>query len=166
LQVLLSRTEEGGEHECLDIIPGEVKKLPGNQKIPHMGWNTVKIVDEGNPLVEGLSKEEYVYFVHSYYAEVKDREVVVALTLAACYVPGRALMHYFSTLIMMPHHYARTIPGWKEEGMPQDVPWSALFHFDEPGNHGLGQLGWCEAAFAPAFEERSWRTASLNQKRN
>lgn len=41
---------------------------------------------------------------------------------------------------------------WKEQGMPQDVPREVLFHFDPPGNHGLGQLGWCEAAFHPAFE--------------
>ncbi|MBN1672677.1 MAG: hypothetical protein JXR37_16665 [Kiritimatiellae bacterium] len=43
---------------------------------------------------------------------------------------------------------------WKEQGMPQDVPYAALFQFDPPGKHALGGLGWCEAAFAPAFEER------------
>ncbi len=36
--------------------------------------------------------------------------------------------------------------------MPQDVPREVLFRYDPPGNHGLGQLGWCEAAFHPAFE--------------
>jgi hypothetical protein len=41
---------------------------------------------------------------------------------------------------------------WKEQGMPQDVPLHELFHYDPPGNHGLGQLGWCEAAFVPQFE--------------
>jgi hypothetical protein len=41
---------------------------------------------------------------------------------------------------------------WKEQGMPPDVPREELFRFDPPGNHGLGQLGWCEAAFHPAFE--------------
>ncbi len=41
---------------------------------------------------------------------------------------------------------------WKEQGMPQDVPREVLFSYDPPGNHGLGQLGWCEAAFHPAFE--------------
>ncbi|MGQ9731786.1 MAG: uroporphyrinogen decarboxylase family protein [Candidatus Zipacnadales bacterium] len=43
---------------------------------------------------------------------------------------------------------------WKEQGMPQDVPLSELFQYDSPGNHGLGQLGWCEAAFVPAYEVR------------
>lgn len=43
---------------------------------------------------------------------------------------------------------------WKEQGMPQDVPLEVLFSYDPPGSHGLGQLGWCEPAFAPAFEEK------------
>jgi uroporphyrinogen decarboxylase len=41
---------------------------------------------------------------------------------------------------------------WKEQGMPQDVPHAKLFGYDPGGDHGLGQLGWCEAAFVPAFE--------------
>jgi len=43
---------------------------------------------------------------------------------------------------------------WREQGMPDDVPFDELFHFDPPGNLALGQLGWCEAAFVPAFEVR------------
>ncbi len=43
---------------------------------------------------------------------------------------------------------------WKEQGMPQDVPPAELFDYDPPGNHALGRLGWCEAAFAPCFEEK------------
>lgn len=48
-----------------------------------------------------------------------------------------------------------SLERWKREGMPQDVPLAELFHFDEPGNFALGQLGWCEAAFVPAFEVRT-----------
>jgi len=43
---------------------------------------------------------------------------------------------------------------WKEQGMPEDVPLHELFDYDPPGNYGLGQLGWCEAAFQPAFETK------------
>ena len=46
------------------------------------------------------------------------------------------------------------IERWKEQGMPQDVPYAELFDYDPGGDHGLGQLGWCEAAFVPAFEEK------------
>ena len=41
---------------------------------------------------------------------------------------------------------------WKEQGMPQDVPPAHLFNYDPPGNYPLHGLGWCEAAFQPAFE--------------
>ncbi len=43
---------------------------------------------------------------------------------------------------------------WQEQGMPQDVSLAELFHYDPPGHHALGQLGWCEAAFVPRFEEK------------
>lgn len=43
---------------------------------------------------------------------------------------------------------------WKKQGMPQDVPHEELFDYDPPGNHSLGQLGWCEAALEPEFEEK------------
>ena len=43
---------------------------------------------------------------------------------------------------------------WKKQGMPEDVPRHELFDYDPSGNHGLGQLGWCEAAFHPAFETK------------
>ena len=41
---------------------------------------------------------------------------------------------------------------WKQQGLPE-TDLATLFHLDPPGNHGLGQLGWCEAAFCPAFPE-------------
>ncbi len=43
---------------------------------------------------------------------------------------------------------------WKSQGMPSGVPLAELFDFDEPACHHLGQLGWCEAAFCPAFEDK------------
>lgn len=41
---------------------------------------------------------------------------------------------------------------WREQGLPQDVPLAEIFDYDPPGQHPLGQLGWCEAAFVPAFD--------------
>lgn len=45
-----------------------------------------------------------------------------------------------------------SLERWKKEGMPEDVPLHELFHYDPPGHHALGQLGWCEAAFVPPYE--------------
>lgn len=47
-----------------------------------------------------------------------------------------------------------SLERWKEQGMPEDVPLEQLFDYDPPGNYGLGQLGWCEAAFLPPFETK------------
>ena len=45
-----------------------------------------------------------------------------------------------------------SLERWREQGMPQDVPLPVLFDLDPDGNHTLRELGWCEAAFQPAFE--------------
>ena len=79
LQVLFTGTEEGGWYECLNIIPGRVKKLPPGLKIPHMGWNQV-YQKFSHPLFEGIPDGANFYFVHSYYGEPEDKSVVVAET--------------------------------------------------------------------------------------
>jgi len=43
---------------------------------------------------------------------------------------------------------------WQAQGMPQDKPLEELFNYDAPGHYSLGQLGWCESAFEPCFEEK------------
>lgn len=79
LQVLLSATEEGGQHKCLDIIPGRVKKLPAGLKIPHMGWNQVRQL-KAHPIFAGIDDNTNFYFVHSYYAHPQDAQVVAGVT--------------------------------------------------------------------------------------
>jgi glutamine amidotransferase len=80
-QALLSISEEGGEHECLGIIPGRVKKLEAadGRKVPHMGWNTVR-QKTPHPIFEGIPDGSYFYFVHSYYPEPEDPDVVIGET--------------------------------------------------------------------------------------
>jgi glutamine amidotransferase len=79
LQLLMSATEEGGRVPCLDIVPGLVKKLPEEGKIPHMGWNQVKQA-RPHPIFEGIPDNSNFYFVHSYYAEPEDESAVVGKT--------------------------------------------------------------------------------------
>ena len=69
LQLLFDISEEDGLHEGLGLLPGRVVRFrpsPG-LKIPHMGWNTLRIRREA-PIFEGLGPEPSVYFVHSYHA--------------------------------------------------------------------------------------------------
>ncbi len=79
LQLLFRHSEEEGGCECLNLLAGEVKKLPLGQKIPHMGWNQVRQKAE-HPIFEGIPDEAHFYFVHSYYAEVQDDNIVTGET--------------------------------------------------------------------------------------
>lgn len=71
MQVLLTRSLEGGEHRCLDVIPGSVRRLPAGLPIPHMGWNQLHFTGD-HPLFEGIPDESDFYFVHSYYVDPED----------------------------------------------------------------------------------------------
>jgi glutamine amidotransferase len=79
LQLLLSSTEEGGGHRCLNVIPGAVRRLPQGLKVPHMGWNQVK-QQVSHPIFNGIPDEANFYFVHSYYVEPEDKSVVAGTT--------------------------------------------------------------------------------------
>jgi glutamine amidotransferase len=79
LQLLFTRSYEGGSTDGLNLISGEIVKLPNCVKIPQMGWNTIEIV-RSHPLLEGVQNNSYVYFVHSYVAQPSRQEVTVATT--------------------------------------------------------------------------------------
>jgi glutamine amidotransferase len=82
MQLLFESSEEGGENvRGLNILKGAIRQLPQdmNLKVPHMGWNLLDIKG-GSPLFEGLSKAPYVYFVHSYYLDTSDEDIVIART--------------------------------------------------------------------------------------
>ncbi|HUZ78723.1 MAG TPA: imidazole glycerol phosphate synthase subunit HisH [Chloroflexota bacterium] len=76
-QTLLTFSEEGGHQECLDIIPGAVRKLPTGLKVPQMGWNNVTW-QRDHPLLRDIPDGSYFYFVHSFYAEPEADETVIA----------------------------------------------------------------------------------------
>jgi glutamine amidotransferase len=78
LQLLMDSTEEGNT-ECLGVIPGKTRKLPGGQKVPHMGWNGVSF-RKSHPVFAGIPEEGHFYFVHSYYAEPQDEGLVAGVT--------------------------------------------------------------------------------------
>ena len=79
LQLLFTRSNEGGSIKGLDFISGEVVKLPDSMKTPQMGWNTIDFV-KSHSLLEGVKDHSYVYFVHSYYPQPTDPDVIVTTT--------------------------------------------------------------------------------------
>ena len=78
LQALMTVSEEGGEHACLDVLQGRVVRLPAGRKIPHMGWNQVAL-RRRTPLFEGIPDGSHFYFVHSYYCDMAEPAEVVAV---------------------------------------------------------------------------------------
>ena len=78
LQILLDGSEEDPK-PCLGILPGRVKRLPPEGKVPHMGWNRVTLLRE-HPVFRGVDSGSYFYFVHSYVPEPEDSSLVLGET--------------------------------------------------------------------------------------
>jgi imidazole glycerol-phosphate synthase subunit HisH len=79
LQLLFDVSFEDGEHRGLGLIPGRIIRFapqPG-LKVPHMGWNTLRIL-RPCPILAGVDEAPSVYFVHSYFAQPDDDSVVAA----------------------------------------------------------------------------------------
>ncbi len=78
MQMLLEESEEAPGVKGLGVFKGRVVRFPeGVEKVPHMGWNSINIKSE-NQNLSGIPDESYFYFVHSYYAAPKDRDIVIA----------------------------------------------------------------------------------------
>lgn len=82
MQMLFDRSYEYGEYEGLGLIPGEIVpmdgRIPKDLPIPHIGWNEL-MLKQPSPLMKNTTNGDYVYFVHSYYAET-PAEYVIATT--------------------------------------------------------------------------------------
>ena len=81
LQLLFERSDEAPGVEGLGVLKGELLRIPEQEglKIPHMGWNSLKLQNNGR-LFQGLEEDPYVYFVHSYYLKAEDESIVKATT--------------------------------------------------------------------------------------
>lgn len=80
LQISLDRSQEN-DQQTLGLIPGEVRRFALTDptlKVPHMGWNEVRVV-RAHPLLDGIARGDEFYFVHAYYPVPRDRDVVCAV---------------------------------------------------------------------------------------
>ena len=67
---LMCRYSEEGKTECLKIFDSDVKLFPPGDKVPHMGWNN--FLSKQGDLFKGVSLNDDVYYVHSYYSEISS----------------------------------------------------------------------------------------------
>ena len=81
LQLLFESSEESPGVEGLHLLDGKVVKIPATEdiKVPQIGWNSLTFPHKGL-LFEGVEENAYVYFVHSYYLQAADSEIVTAQT--------------------------------------------------------------------------------------
>ncbi|MDD6101072.1 MAG: imidazole glycerol phosphate synthase subunit HisH [bacterium] len=87
---LLCRHSEEGDADCLGIFDAEVKRFVSQRhedKIPHMGWNSLSSMDHA--LFSGVPKESFVYYVHSYYVPVNPATIATTDYI----VPFSAALH-------------------------------------------------------------------------
>jgi len=80
LQLLFEYGMEECRNEGLGILKGYVDRIPGEVKIPHIGWNQINIKKKDSILFENISSMENFYFVHSYYAVCEDKEIISSTT--------------------------------------------------------------------------------------
>ncbi len=111
MQLYFTESEENGLHKGLDFMRGRIVRLPDGVRIPHMGWNSIKIRRESR-LLEGIKDGDFFYFVHSYYAKPEE-EVTTAST-----------------------QYGLEIPAVVEKGNV----YATQFHPEKSGNAGLRML--------------------------
>lgn len=81
LQLLFAGSEENGGVEGLHILNGRIVKIPPKDglKIPHIGWNSLHLQNQGR-LFAGVAEGAFAYFVHSYYLQAEDEDIVKAST--------------------------------------------------------------------------------------
>jgi glutamine amidotransferase len=81
-QLIFSRSYEMGEYKGLDLIEGEVIPFDTSKvdKVPQIGWNSVKILKDDHFLLQGIPNNSYFYFVHSFYSVPKDKDTILGLT--------------------------------------------------------------------------------------
>jgi glutamine amidotransferase len=80
LEMLFDKSEEG-VLEGLKVLDGDVLMLPKIKvKVPHIGWNNLRIVNTESNLLKGIPQDSWVYFVHSYHIEPQDKKLIAAVT--------------------------------------------------------------------------------------
>jgi glutamine amidotransferase len=76
MQLLFDESAEGSE-KGLGLLPGNVVRLPEDERVPHMGWNNLHLQKQ-SALLDGITENDYFYFVHSYYCVPRDEERIIA----------------------------------------------------------------------------------------
>jgi glutamine amidotransferase len=136
MQVLCEVSEEFGEHACLGVLRGSVRRLPEGQKVPQIGWNQLRLTPTalGHPLFDGIADESDFYFVHSFYCDLAEPEVVAGVTDYGLAFPSALLRGNLAAVQFHPEksgacglRLLENFVAWAQRGARGDAPRSTLF---------------------------------------
>jgi glutamine amidotransferase len=96
LQLLFEDGDEAGGAKGLGLLPGRIARLPGEVKLPHIGWSPVRYVGSGDPLFAAMDGA-YVYFAHSFAAPADAPGAALIATHGRPYCAGLARDNLFAT---------------------------------------------------------------------
>jgi glutamine amidotransferase len=80
MQLLFDYSLEDGKNKGLGILKGSVEKIPSAVKVPHMGWNELKILKRRSKIFSGIKERENFYFVHSYHVIPDSKDIISSTT--------------------------------------------------------------------------------------
>jgi len=122
MQVLCEQSEEFGPHPCLGVVGGSVRRLPGGQKVPQIGWNQV-VYSSGvaeHPLFAGIPDASDFYFVHSYYCALADGRLAAGITDYGIEFPSALLRDNLAAVQFHPEKSGR----WGLQLLTNFVAWA------------------------------------------
>jgi glutamine amidotransferase len=122
MQVLCERSEEFGDHDCLSIVGGGVRRLPDGQKVPQIGWNQVRYSAAAarHPLFSGIPDASDFYFVHSFYCDLSDERLIVGTTDYGISFPSALLRDNLAAVQFHPEKSGR----WGLQLLSNFVQWA------------------------------------------
>ncbi|WP_430788800.1 imidazole glycerol phosphate synthase subunit HisH [Virgibacillus flavescens] len=77
MQLLYDQSFEDGVWTGLGLLNGKIKRIPSSVKVPHMGWNTLTLHQQ-SPILKNIKDQDYVYFVHSYFAADWNEDALIS----------------------------------------------------------------------------------------
>ena len=110
MQMLFDKSYEYGEWDGLGLIPGKVRYIETDLKVPQIGWNSISIKED--PLFKYTKDGDFVYYVHSYCATECEQDTIA---VSDYHVPITGAVHKGNV-------------------------WGTQFHPEKSGNVGLGML--------------------------
>jgi glutamine amidotransferase len=123
MQVLCDQSEEFGPHACLGVLGGSVRRLPEGQKVPQIGWNQVNYRGgaSDHPLFAGIPDGSDFYFVHSFYCDLADRQIVAGATDYGVVFPSALIHDNLAAVQFHPEKSGR----WGLQLLTNFVSWAA-----------------------------------------